>query len=549
MDDATSTIFTQFYNDNKTIVIKTILAQFILSLCESIYIPIIVGTIIREINDTEKTRGNMIKLITTFIIIKMVYVLSNSFNTSLSADLYKWLVRDITNKIISKYYIDNEEQKVGEVVNRIYVVINTIQEIIMMLCTIFLPKSIVLIFNVLNIFRRSKELGSFLCVMISVQLVIVSRTLNSCDEMSLTSITKKDEVYDYIEEIILNLPNIRGMIDKTDKYTMIGSTLDEKLSLSYQSISANNDCIQKNQRYGMMVNTTMFCVFIYLLYSMYVKNTINNENMVTNILLTVGLFENINDVVYQMPNFLDKVTLMKSNDNFLKKLTIPSSSTINSRNLKLDNYDISVENMSFQYDTDPPTIILDNLNFKIEYGSTVCIKGPSGRGKSTLMKLLYGIIKPTSGQITIGGHNIDEFNSRQYICYICQNYTTMFKESILYNIILGDDDIKLQDVINLIEKYDLLMIFENLIKDDKYGFLSDKSVVGKLSGGQIQIIYLLKMVFNKTCKIVLLDESMSAIDSVVVNKIKQLIKDLKKTFIIITHDNSFDDICNQLIQM
>ena len=548
MDNTTSNIFNQFYNDNKTIVIKTIFAQFILSLCESIYIPIIVGTIIREISDTEKTRSNMIKLISTFILIKLFYVLSNSFNTHLSADLYKWLVKDITTKIISKYYIDNEEQKVGEVVNRIYVVINTIQEIIMMLCTIFLPKSIVLICNVLNIFRKSKELGTFLCVMISIQLFIVKQSLNSCDEISLNSITKKDDVYNYIEEIILNLPNIRGMIDKTDKYTIIGNNLDEKLAMSYDTISANNKCIQQNQKYGMMVNTTMFCVFIYLLYSMYTKNTINSENMVTNILLTVGLFENINDVVYQMPNFLDKLTLMKSNDEFLKKLTI-SSSSVNSRNLKLDNYDIYVKNMSFQYDTDPPTIIIDNLNFKIEYGSTVCIKGPSGRGKSTLMKLLYGIIKPTSGEITIGGHNIDEFNSRQYICYICQNYTTMFKESILYNIILGDDDINLEDVINLIEKYDLLMIFENLIKDDKYGFLTDKSVVGKLSGGQIQIIYLLKMVFNSTCKIVLLDESMSAIDKVIVDKIKQIIKDLKKTFVLITHDDKFDDICSQIIQM
>ena len=548
MDNTTSNIFNQFYNDNKTIVIKTIFAQFILSLCESIYIPIIVGTIIREISDTEKTRSNMIKLISTFILIKLFYVLSNSFNTHLSADLYKWLVKDITTKIISKYYIDNEEQKVGEVVNRIYVVINTIQEIIMMLCTIFLPKSIVLICNVLNIFRKSKELGTFLCVMISIQLFIVKQSLNSCDEISLKSITKKDDVYNYIEEIILNLPNIRGMIDKTDKYTIIGNNLDEKLAMSYDTISTNNKCIQQNQKYGMMVNTTMFCVFIYLLYSMYTKNTINSENMVTNILLTVGLFENINDVVYQMPNFLDKLTLMKSNDEFLKKLTI-SSSSVNSRNLKLDNYDIYVKNMSFQYDTDPPTIIIDNLNFKIEYGSTVCIKGPSGRGKSTLMKLLYGIIKPTSGEITIGGHNIDEFNSRQYICYICQNYTTMFKESILYNIILGDDDVNLEDVINLIEKYDLLMIFENLIKDDKYGFLTDKSVVGKLSGGQIQIIYLLKMVFNSTCKIVLLDESMSAIDKVIVDKIKQLIKDLKKTFVLITHDDKFDDICSQIIQM
>ena len=549
MDNTTtSNIFNQFYNDNKTIVIKTIFAQFILSLCESIYIPIIVGTIIREISDTEKTRSNMIKLISTFILIKLFYVLSNYFNTHLSADLYKWLVKDITTKIISKYYIDNEEQKVGEVVNRIYVVINTIQEIIMMLCTIFLPKSIVLICNVLNIFRKSKELGTFLCVMISIQLFIVKQSLNSCDEISLNSITKKDDVYNYIEEIILNLPNIRGMIDKTDKYTIIGNNLDEKLAMSYDTISANNKCIQQNQKYGMMVNTTMFCVFIYLLYSMYTKNTINSENMVTNILLTVGLFENINDVVYQMPNFLDKLTLMKSNDEFLKKLTI-SSSSVNSRNLKLDNYDIYVKNMSFQYDTDPPTIIIDNLNFKIEYGSTVCIKGPSGRGKSTLMKLLYGIIKPTSGEITIGGHNIDEFNSREYICYICQNYTTMFKESILYNIILGDDDINLEDVINLIEKYDLLMIFENLIKDDKYGFLTDKSVIGKLSGGQIQIIYLLKMVFNSTCKIVLLDESMSAIDKVIVDKIKQLIKDLKKTFVLITHDDKFDDICSQIIQM
>ena len=329
MDNTTSNIFNQFYNDNKTIVIKTIFAQFILSLCESIYIPIIVGTIIREISDIEKTRSNMIKLISTFILIKLFYVLSNSFNTHLSADLYKWLVRDITTKIISKYYIDNEEQKVGEVVNRIYVVINTIQEIIMMLCTIFLPKSIVLICNVLNIFRKSKELGTFLCVMISIQLFIVKQSLNSCDEISLKSITKKDDVYNYIEEIILNLPNIRGMIDKTDKYTIIGNNLDEKLAMSYDTISANNKCIQQNQKYGMMVNTTMFCVFIYLLYSMYTKNTINSENMVTNILLTVGLFENINDVVYQMPNFLDKLTLMKSNDEFLKKLTI-SLSSVNS---------------------------------------------------------------------------------------------------------------------------------------------------------------------------------------------------------------------------
>ena len=71
---------------------------------------------------------------------------------------------------------------------------------------------------------------------------------------------------------------------------------------------------------------------------------------------------------------------------------------------------------------------------KCPFGYQVCIYGPSGSGKSTFIKLLYGILKPSTGNILFGGNDISKFHIRQtrkYIAYLNQNTTNLFNTTVL----------------------------------------------------------------------------------------------------------------------
>lgn len=69
---------------------------------------------------------------------------------------------------------------------------------------------------------------------------------------------------------------------------------------------------------------------------------------------------------------------------------------------------IEVKNLSFGYDSDRK--VLDDITFDIDEPSFVCIVGPNGVGKSTLIRCINGLIKPTSGSVKIMGRDVEEYN-------------------------------------------------------------------------------------------------------------------------------------------
>lgn len=193
---------------------------------------------------------------------------------------------------------------------------------------------------------------------------------------------------------------------------------------------------------------------------------------------------------------------------------------------------LEFNNVALTYQTKTgETEALQNLSFTINNGDFVAIVGPSGCGKTTILSIISGILKATSGTVLINGQNIEQ-NSK-YIGYMFQRDHLFEWRTIWQNIMLGLElkkgitDQQKQYATNLIQKYGL--------KD----FAHKKP--RELSGGMRQRVALIRtLVLNP--EILLLDEPFSALDFQtrlnVCDDVAGIIKNENKTAILVTHDIS-----------
>lgn len=227
-------------------------------------------------------------------------------------------------------------------------------------------------------------------------------------------------------------------------------------------------------------------------------------------------------------------------------------------NIKLKSGTIEFIDVSFHYNN---INLFSKLNIVIPEGIIIALYGPSGTGKSTFVKLIFDILQPKSGKILIDGHNIDKISTKtikKYIFYLPQNTAKLFSKTIYENIIYGHENNK--EMKNYIKhicvKYNIVNIFSNISNTvdskDKFSFL--KFNVGKLgeflSGGQKQIIHIIRCILNKESKIVILDEPTNSLDSSIKASIFSLITHLNdqgKTILIITHDPFIKNRCKNFI--
>lgn len=156
---------------------------------------------------------------------------------------------------------------------------------------------------------------------------------------------------------------------------------------------------------------------------------------------------------------------------------------------------INIENLTFKYDENGKNII-NNLNFTINKGDILFLKGENGAGKSTLIKILLGLYEPLQGEIFINNKKYSKLNKksiRKRIGVVSQSIF-LFKGSVLDNILYGQVNKNKEDVIKLINEYNL----------DKYISSFDKGLETEIiqngtgiSGGQTQIIAFLRAIVDR----------------------------------------------------
>lgn len=193
---------------------------------------------------------------------------------------------------------------------------------------------------------------------------------------------------------------------------------------------------------------------------------------------------------------------------------------------------IELRNVSFRYSlSDPP--VLKNVNLLVKAGDHVAITGPSGGGKSTLVKILLGLLQPTEGEVLIDGSPLSRFGYKNFhnqVGAVLQD-DNLFAGSLADNIALFDDNLDLQRIFEA-------SILAGLHDDISVMPMGYETLVGdmgsSLSGGQKQRLLLARALYRKP-RLLVLDESTSHLDAAREKAVNAAITLLGITRIVIAH--------------
>ncbi|HID28364.1 MAG TPA: ABC transporter ATP-binding protein [Methanosarcinales archaeon] len=189
---------------------------------------------------------------------------------------------------------------------------------------------------------------------------------------------------------------------------------------------------------------------------------------------------------------------------------------------------VSLKNVEVYFNSIP---VLESISLSIKQNDFLAVIGPNGGGKTTLLQVILGLIKPSKGEVKVFGENPKE--GRKLIGYLPQ-YTFFdlnFPMSVFDVVLMG--------------RY--WRIFRNYSKEDKKAaFNALKTVdmlefkdrqIGKLSGGQLQRVFVARAIVREP-KLLLLDEPMASIDPEMQKSFYNLLSELKKkmTIVLVTHD-------------
>jgi zinc transport system ATP-binding protein len=191
---------------------------------------------------------------------------------------------------------------------------------------------------------------------------------------------------------------------------------------------------------------------------------------------------------------------------------------------------ISVRRLWAGYENQP---VLEDVNLSVNELDFIGVVGPNGGGKTTLLKVLLGLLPPTRGEVRVMGKSVKE--GRRYIGYVPQiaefdrdfpigvwdvaRMGRLGKRRLLQHYTAGDEEI----VAQALHSVDMLD-------------LRDRPI-GELSGGQRQRVYIARALSTEP-KILLLDEPMASVDPQVSGNIYELLSRLNEhvTILMVTHD-------------
>ena len=197
---------------------------------------------------------------------------------------------------------------------------------------------------------------------------------------------------------------------------------------------------------------------------------------------------------------------------------------------------IKIEHLKKEY---PNVTPLKDVSTEIHDGDVISVIGPSGTGKSTLLRCINQLEKPTSGKVWVDGIEITDKNCdinkvRQKMCMVFQSFNLFGNMTVIENImfspmeLLGktkqeayDESIRLLRTVGLVEKA--------------------LSYPDELSGGQKQRIAIARTLAMNP-DVILLDEPTSALDPTMVGEVQAVIRELAKsgkTMMIVTHEMNF----------
>lgn len=275
----------------------------------------------------------------------------------------------------------------------------------------------------------------------------------------------------------------------------------------------------------------------------------NGKLTIGNLLVFAMYYEMLSNAVKTVSSTdADLQSNMPFTDRFLQELDwVEENQSKIGKAPGLSN-EIVFEKVSFGY-SDTENEILRDFDLTIHNGERVAITGKSGSGKTTILKLMTGIVEPTSGSIFFSGIDLAEIN----LVEMHQRIGFVMQEDMLFNITIRENlkygkpdalDEEILDACKMAYIHDFIMSLEGGLDT----VIGEKGI--KLSGGQRQRLILARL-FLRDVDIFIFDEATSALDQYSENIVQEAIHSISKdkTIIVVAHRESSISLCDRKITL
>ncbi|MBA4824028.1 peptidase domain-containing ABC transporter [Pantoea ananatis] len=279
-------------------------------------------------------------------------------------------------------------------------------------------------------------------------------------------------------------------------------------------------------------------------------------NMIIDHELTIGMFiafgtfrEQFSGRIHTLINFIFKLRMLRLQSERVADIALHELETMKpdvTTGTEIQPLSLETFDLSYSYDTQSSPVF-SGLNISVLPGENVAITGPSGTGKSTLMKVLCGLIQPDTGRVIVDGLDIRQLgvNNYQRLIGCVMQEDKLFSGSIRENICgfsAGADEEWMTECARASYIHDFIMStpmgYETLIGELGEG----------LSGGQKQRIFIARALYRKP-GILFMDEATSALDNDSEKQVSQAIKKLKITRIVIAHRDTTISMADRVITL
>jgi ATP-binding cassette, subfamily B, bacterial len=435
---------------------------------------------------------------------------------------------DGIKKSLDLPYEDFEDQRSGETLSKLQKVRTDSEKLITLSISLIFQTIVGFVFVIIYISRIDYRI-SFIFVLTAPIIAFISSYLGKKIKIISRRIVKQtNALAGSTTESLRNIELVKSLgLTKQEEGRLNSNTL-KILLLELQKVRfiRSLSFIQ-----GTTVHFMRTCV-VFALYYFLFEGKIIVGDLLTMVFFTFFIFGPLQEL---STFIIVKNETKVSMDNFKTLLDAtpeyrPENPIVMGKIKSLDFSNVSFKHKTANY----PAV--ENIDFHIKQGETVAFVGPSGAGKTTLVKLLVGLYPPATGQVlynNIDSRTVDLLNLRQQLGFVTQD-AQLFSGTIRENLLFVKPDATDEELYNAMERASC----GNLLKRAENGLNSTIGEGGiKVSGGEKQRLSIARAILRNP-NLLIFDEATSALDSITEEEINTTIRnisDQNRITILIAH--------------
>ena len=532
-------IYLKFILENKFLSILSF-TTLIFYVLLTIFFPKYYGNYISNLNNNKNFVKDLIIMIAVYIFLWFgtlfqFYIINTKFLKKIRIYFIKELFIPIWSKIEKSEYSDNFINSYTKNLLTLTISSSTVMSAILYQVLPLFLSVILFIYYLPNIYT----VKLFIIIIFIIISVIIYKYSKNIKNKSSERLEQTKIILSYIDDYFKNKLSIFNF----------NSFEKEKNKLLLECNKQEIKCYESGLSQFILVLSIMILLLFGLLFPIYLNYKLLKYNEFKSFL------------IYYLPMIFSMILIIYATLNriisFTQALGEQDESIDNiNHNLKFDNIvykkyknkssKLEIKNIQLSFHNNR---VFKDLNLKFEKGITL-IEGPIGSGKSCILKMIFGILNYEQGDIFYQNKSKNSMNIREWrknIMYINQ-FSTLFElKNVNENIYYGNCNN------NFCNKKKIDNLIKEIGLEKKFFYLiNNTSVSNKLSGGEKQIVTLIRSIINDDINIYLIDEPTASLDYHTKEIIYKLIKKLNnknKTIIIVTHDEKLRKISNYILNI